>query len=249
MDRFYADLPAFRSFRDFADFAAYTPFPEDWVVLCGDIEGSTPAIAAGRYKDVNMVGAAVITAVLNACPGMQVPYVFGGDGGLAVVPGSAAPAAVEALRRLQAHSRRTFGLGLRAAAIPVSRLVAEGYGLSVRKFELSPGNPLAMLGGGGADHADLILKAAVPGDPAILTPDDDLAPPDLDGLSCRWEPLEASRGQMIALMVQPQGLGSPDAYGEILDGLVQALGDDMGSHAPATDATLRFRWPPQGVAT
>lgn len=53
------------------------------VRMCGDIRGSTRAIEEGRYKQVNMVGAAVITAVLNACAGYEIPFVVGGDGGFA----------------------------------------------------------------------------------------------------------------------------------------------------------------------
>ena len=71
---FYSSLSAF---SEFAEFDAYTPFPADWVVLAGDIQGSTDAIGAGRYKAVNMVGAAVITCVLNVCEGVEVPFVFG----------------------------------------------------------------------------------------------------------------------------------------------------------------------------
>ena len=41
---------------------------------------STRAIAEGRYKDVNMIGAACINAVLNISRKKSVPYVFGGDG-------------------------------------------------------------------------------------------------------------------------------------------------------------------------
>ena len=170
-DRFYADLPSFSEFGGVADFSAYAPVPDDWVVLTGDIRGSTEAIAAGRYKQVNMVGAAVITAVLNACPEHDLPFVFGGDGGMAVVPGPAARAASQALRRLQGFSEQTFGLGLRAAAIPVARLRADGADLRVRKFALSPGNNLAMFAGGGAELADGILKEAPLGEPAMLTPD------------------------------------------------------------------------------
>jgi hypothetical protein len=71
--------------------------------------------------------------VLNACAEIQIPFVFGGDGGLAVVPGLARDRAVSALRKLQGFSEEAFGLGLRAAAIPVSRLRAEGHDVRVRK--------------------------------------------------------------------------------------------------------------------
>ncbi len=246
---FYAALPSFSEFGDFAKFDAYAPVPDDWVVLCGDIRGSTRAIEEGRYKQVNMVGAAVITAVLNACAGYQIPFVFGGDGGLAAVPGLARDRAALALQRLQGISEETFGLGLRAAAVPVSRLRAEGHDVRVRKFALSPGNNLAMFAGGGVERADEILKTAPENDPAILRAVDDAQAPDLEGLSCRWEPLAASRGQMIALMVQPIAADwATEVFRRTLAQLSHILQGGIAGFAPASDRTLRFRWPPRGLA-
>ena len=96
-DHFYARLTAFERFDDFVDFDAYAPVPDDWVVMISDVKGSTKAIEQGRYKDVNMVGAASITAILNVCGDIEVPYVFGGDGGTLVVPGGLRDAAATAL--------------------------------------------------------------------------------------------------------------------------------------------------------
>jgi hypothetical protein len=246
---FYAALPAFSQFVRFTEFDAYSPLPDDWVLMCGDIRGSTEAIAQGRYKQVNMVGAAVITAVLNACKGTEIPFVFGGDGGLAAVPGALREPAADALRRLQRHSEKTFGLGLRAAAVPVARLRAEGRDVRVRKYSLGPCNNLAMFAGGGVERADAIMKSAGAGDPALLSPAEGAPAPDLDGLSCRWEPLVASRGQMIALMVQPlDGAAGADVLRETMAALSGILDGNIAGFAPATDRTLRFRWPPRGLA-
>ena len=246
---FYARLEPFTEFERFADFDAYAPVPDDWVVLAGDIEGSTQAIADGRYKAVNMVGAAVITAVLNVCREVDVPFVFGGDGGAVVVPASVAAEGAAALRRLQAHARANFGLGLRAAAVPVARIRAQGHDLRVRKMRLNGSNYLAMFSGGGIDFADQVLKGTDREDPAILRADADEAPPDLEGLSCRWEPLAASHGRMIALMVRPVGQEDEAlVYAEVVARLRAILDENIRAHAPASDATLRFRWPPRGLA-
>jgi hypothetical protein len=245
---FYASLEPFQDFARFAEFDAYTPVPDDWVVLAGDIKGSTSAIAAGRYKAVNMVGAAVITCVLNACKGTEVPFVFGGDGGAVAVPGALADGARAALQRLQAHAGAAFDLELRAAAVPVARIRAEGHDLSVRRLALNGRNNLAMFAGGGIDHVDTILKADAPDDPDVLRVREDDPPPDLEGLSCRWAPLTASRDLMIALMVQPVGSEDPGAvYAEIVSALRDRLGGDIRGHAPASDATLRMRFPPKGL--
>jgi hypothetical protein len=58
----FQEIPVFRSFNDLTADAHYRLIPEDWWVVVADIEGSTQAIEAGRYKDVNTVGAACIVA-------------------------------------------------------------------------------------------------------------------------------------------------------------------------------------------
>ena len=78
---FYAGLEPFSDFAQLADPARYVPAPDDWLVVLADIKGSTEAARAGRYKDVNLVGAACITATLNATPGLDLPYAFGGSTG------------------------------------------------------------------------------------------------------------------------------------------------------------------------
>ena len=112
--RFYEDMPSFDDFAGFTDIGRYRPLPGDWQVVIADIRGSTKAIAEGRYKDVNMMGAACITAVLNALkafdPVTVVPYVFGGDGATLAVPSFAV---AEVRRRspsgADAHARSVRG--------------------------------------------------------------------------------------------------------------------------------------------
>src|ERR1700759_3625619 len=79
-DTFYGGIPVFRGFTRLMEPSLYLPLPEDWTVGVADIVESTKAIAARRYKAVNMAGAAVIAAVTNALDGREFPFVFGGDG-------------------------------------------------------------------------------------------------------------------------------------------------------------------------
>ena len=76
---FYATLPPVERFERLADDHAYAPVPDDWTVVLTDVVGSTEAVRAGRYRDVNYVGAASIAAVLNASGRADLPFVFGGD--------------------------------------------------------------------------------------------------------------------------------------------------------------------------
>lgn len=246
-DGFYRDLAPFDEFGGFAEFAAYSPVPDGWQAVVADVEGSTRAIAEGRYKAVNMVGAAVITAVLNVAEGLELPFVFGGDGGIVLVPGRLRQSARAAMAGLKATARREYGLGLRAATVPVSRIRAEGGDLRVRKLRLSPGNHLAMLAGGGAALADTILKTAGANDPDLVA-ESAAPPPDLEGLSCRWEPLRPQHGRMLALIVQPApGQDAAVVLSETLANISRALAVPLAAHAPVSDATLRFRFPPTGL--
>ena len=61
--RFFAELPAFERFADVADASRYRRLPDDWWIGVTDVVGSTAAIAAGRYKSVNLAGASAISAV------------------------------------------------------------------------------------------------------------------------------------------------------------------------------------------
>ena len=240
-DRFYEDLPTFDDFEGVIDFAAYTPVSDDWVLVMSDVVDSTAAIRAGRYKDVNMVGAATITAVLNACETTQVPFVFGGDGGTLVVPGSLREKACDALLDLQGGSVALYDLELRVDAVPVSMIRERGQDVSVRKFTLSPGNHLAILAGGGAELADDLVKDPAPDNPWLLRAETEREPPDLEGLSCRWQPLNSRDGQMMTLMVK--GLDR-DSEAEaallrrVLDNIVRILGHDLTNSAPCGFAFL-----------
>lgn len=83
---FLQSLPVFTEFADVADVTRYRPMPEGWALAVADVVSSGVAIAEGKYKLVNMGGAAVITAVLNAIGQRDYPFVFGGDGSAIAVP-------------------------------------------------------------------------------------------------------------------------------------------------------------------
>tara|TARA_R110002073_G_scaffold268925_4_gene432097 strand:+ start:1837 stop:3024 length:1188 start_codon:yes stop_codon:yes gene_type:complete len=247
-ERFYAELPSTSDFAAVAELEAYVPVPDDWSVLHSDVVDSTGAIASGRYKDVNLVGAAGITAVLNAAPGLAIPYVFGGDGASLLVPPTAVNAGRDALLALAGLAKTRFGLELRVAALALSEIRSRGSDIAVRKLELSPGNNLALFSGGGLELVDRLVKAPGADNPFRLDAANAEADPDLNGLSCRWEPLRASNGVSLVLMLRASS-PEPSAQANVLrqslatiQGILQA---DAQSAAPVRPETIRFRWPPR----
>ncbi len=249
-DLFYNELAPIYDFAKFVELNAYEPVPDDWFVMIADVKGSTQAIEEGHYKDVNMIGAASITAVLNICGEIEVPFVFGGDGGTVIVPCSLHKSACGALIGLESISQATFGLSLRVGAIPVADLRSKGADVRVRKYELSPGNYMAMIAGGGVELSDSLLKNAPSGSPYLLAARLDVGEPDLQGLSCRWEPLIPQGGRMMTIMVQGTK-GDPADESGLLRDVVQKisglLGHRLRDSAPASVHSMKYNWPPKGL--
>lgn len=255
-DGFYESLPAFDDFAGFTDQSRYHPLPADWRVVLADIRGSTKAIAEGRYKDVNMMGAACITAALNALkqfdPVPDIPYVFGGDGATLAVPGYAADAVRRALMCARVLCETSFGLGMRIGIVPVADVRALDRDILVAKFRLSPGNHLALFSGGGIAMVDSLVKDEIAGAAYRAEPEGATAPPDLAGLSCRWSPIHARKGKILSLLVlstHADDRARGAAYRNVIARLTEALNQDLGDLSPASDANLRFRWPPAGLFT
>jgi len=250
MDRFYAELAPFDDFTDFADVSAYAPVPDDWLVLCADVRGSTRAIEAGRYKHVNLIGAACITAILNVAGDVEVPFVFGGDGAIIVVPPSLRTVAEVELLALAAMAQSKFDLDLRVGVVPVDDLRAREMDVAVRKFQLSEGNFLAMFAGGGIELADKLLKSPGPDNQYILKSEKNAGPPSLEGLSCRWEPLTPRGGLMLTLMVKAKSSTAAEErriMGETLKAFSEILGHDSKQATPASSQSMKFRWPPRNA--
>ena len=249
---FYGDLPAFGDFGGFSDPTRYRSAPDSWLVVLADIVGSTKAIGEGRYKDVNMMGAACITSVLNGLksfdPVPEIPYVFGGDGATLLVPAETGDEVRRVLLQTQALSETRFGLGMRIGIVPVADIRARGYEVRVAKYRLSPGNHLALFSGGGIEAVDALVKHETDGAPYRVETDEETDFPDLEGLTCRWSPITTRRGAIVSLLVvsrETDETARMGIFARVLDRLNDALHQDLGSLSPATDESMRFSWPPK----
>ncbi len=242
-EAFYSSLPISRSFDDLADPGAYAAVPDDWSVGVADIVGSTEAIAAGAYKTVNMVGAAVISAQVNAIKGESFPFVFGGDGAAFAHRPDNHDHAAEALSRTKRWALNEFGIDLRTAMVPVEEINAAGHAVRVARFATSAGVDYAMFDGGGIAWAERQMKAgnfSVP-----IAPEN--AFPDLDGLSCRWTPTKARNGTILSVVIQPAASASPDAFEELIH-RVLALTERLERNGhPLPEKGADIHWPPPGL--
>ena len=192
--RFYADIAPFTDFAAITEPRHYRPLPADWLIGLADVVDSTQAIARGRYKAVNMVGAAVLAAVTNALPEIAFPFTFGGDGASLAVPGGEVRIAKKALATTAAWAEDVLGLTLRIGLVPVAAIREVGLDVRVARFAASSAVSYAMFAGGGLAWAEARLKEG-----RIAIPRAALAErPDLAGLYCGFAPilrLRADHGQ------------------------------------------------------
>ena len=157
-EHFYARLKPFHEFRDLANLANYVALPPDWHVVITDVRDSTTAIQSGRYKDVNILGAASITAILNAVRPLPIPYVFGGDGSSLCVPSTRLGVVRDALLSTKRLAAEQFGLTLRVGIVPAPVIQQSPYQVLVARHRVSRYYIQAMFTGGGLGYAEKLVK-------------------------------------------------------------------------------------------
>ena len=246
---FFATIEPFDAFEDVFTPARYQPLPAGWLLAVCDIQGSTSGIARGRYKEINMVGASAVIAVLNSVTGTDLPYVFGGDGATFGIPPDLATLVAEALRGTQVMAREAFGLTLRAGLVPVMDVRKAGFDVRVARYRLSNKVSIAMFDGGGLTAAEQMLK-----DPQNDAAYDvtrwapGAAPADFSGLECRWNPLKASRGQIVTLIVRTTSHEGSGGYFNLFRKINEICGD-QGGYCPVGQGGLRLSFAPEHLKT
>ncbi|NTF90700.1 DUF3095 domain-containing protein [Agrobacterium rhizogenes] len=215
-DDFFRALPVFTHFEGVTDSDNYRPLPDDWLLAVADIVSSTNAIAAGHYKSVNMAGASVISAVLNALDKGDYPFVFGGDGALVAIPSSGEGHVREALAAVRTWVTEELQLSLRTALVPMADVRAEGLDVRVARFSPSDFVSYAMFAGGGASWAERQMKA---GRFAVEAAAPETRP-DLTGLSCRWNPIKAHNGEIVSIIAVPDQAGTGPEFRRLVTDII-----------------------------
>lgn len=243
-EAFFGNLPRMAQAGETFDPARYRAAPGDWELVVTDIVGSTQLVASGKHKTVNFVAAMAIAALKNLCAPTALPFLFGGDGSVVLVPPTRAQAARVALARVRGFAAREFGMQLRVGICPVAVLRQFGSDVTVGRFEPTPGNSFGVFQGGGVGLLERAVRgradAALSERVAVPEALDDGEPVDLDGLSCRWNPLQSGRGRMVTLIIH----GADDARA-VFDAVMR-MARQGGNAAPVRPETLSTSWPPKG---
>jgi hypothetical protein len=252
-DRFYESLPPFENFSDFTKDEIFHEVPLDWLVFISDVKGSTRAIHEGRYRDVNMIGAACIAAVQNSVS-RTIPYVFGGDGASFLCPPKYKDSMISALGSVQSTSKQSFNLELRVGCVPISAVRQNGRSIFVAKYQLAEKVNIALMRGGGLALAEDLIKK---GDPSAenFQFQRTLPKPDLSGLSCRFMPFRSLRGVICSILIRARDEDShrrhspqiqDNIYSQIIQKIEQITGMKVEDVSPVQSNNMSSKWPPPG---
>ncbi|MBW4579656.1 MAG: DUF3095 domain-containing protein [Tildeniella nuda ZEHNDER 1965/U140] len=236
-ETFYADLAPLDNFADITKAAKFVPVPNDWYVLITDIVESTKAIEQGRYKDVNLLGACSIIAVLNVAQKIDIPFVFGGDGASMLIPPILYTAAKQALLAMQQLAQSEFNLNLRIGIVPVSTVTDANYALKIARLKVSENYSQAVVTGGGLTYATQLVKSSDDDNLYRLMPSETFENVDLSGLECRWQDLPSLHEEILSLIVLETSQASRNSYNvyqKVIDQIETIYGDDLSYH-PVSD--------------
>jgi hypothetical protein len=239
---FYANLPLLTEFGDVGRQESYAPLPGDWHVVMCDVRNSTAAVEAGRYKNVNTLGAAVITAMLNAAGSTEIPFIFEGDGAMLCVPPELLHSARAALLQTQALARKSFELDLRIAAMPVARVREAGFNILVARYRVSDNYVQAMFAGGGMAYADRCMKDPATAPLCRVEPGSVEPACSFEGLECRWQDIPSRHGETVSVMVKVLVKDADEAdrlYRELIAKVREIYGADEACH-PVWPPNLAF---------
>jgi Protein of unknown function (DUF3095) len=239
---FYGGLAVFSDFAQLTDPEIYQSLPDGWVLGLADIVQSTAAIGSGRYKAVNTAAASVIAAVANAMPDKDFPFAFGGDGASFALPADCAELGRNALASVAAWVRDDVGMDMRVALVPITAVRAAGFDVRVARFAPSPDVSYAMFSGGGLAWAEQQMKAGA----YIIAPAAADVHPNLTGLSCRFDEIQAQRGVILSLILVPYPGAAPEAFRELVGRVLSLAENSADAGRPVPEGGPPPRWPPSG---
>ncbi len=240
----FLNLPAFSDFDRVVDADVFHPAPVDWLIGLSDVVSSTAAIASGGYKSVNLAGAAVISAVMNALDGESIAFVFGGDGSSFLVSPADADAARAAMAATARFVKEELSLELRVAMVPLADVRAAGHDVLLARYAPSEHVSYAMFSGGGVEWAEREMKAGR----FNIAPAPAGTRPNLEGLSCRWTPIESQRGIVLSLIARSAPGASPEAFGRVVRNILSLIDQNDARHGhPVPTDGPKFRFPPAGL--
>ncbi len=243
-DFFYTELKSHEgTFEDIlSNRRNFSVIPDDWHVIVTDIVDSTVEYMDGKYQEINIVAASTIITVINVARkyGIEIPFVYGGDGATMMVPTKILDESLRALVAIKNNAERRFKINLRVGSVPVSYISKHGFEIKVAKFFIAEGYPQALFIDSGLYFAEEMIKRS---DKHFLTHKRAAKIPlQLDGLKCRWDEIPPPSGysEVVCLIVLAHDFKTHEkTYRDVLRHIHDTYGDFMTRHPINIDAMMQ----------
>jgi len=248
-ENFYADLPILKNFVDITHNENFYTVPDDWAVIITDVVDSTKAIANGKYKDVNFLGACSIIVILNIVGNLEIPFVFGGDGASILIPSSFILKVEQALFVVQKLAMDEFNLVLRIGIVPIA-VISSNYDVKIAKLQISENYNQAILKGGGISYATNLVKDKATTDLYSPKSQNTVAIADFSGLECRWQDIPTRHEEILSLIVSvtaPSQSQVDNLYREVITQIDRIYGQDTECH-PVISTNLQLSFKKKNLA-
>ena len=228
--QFYSNLPVNKmSVGDLvANKSLFSVIPEDWHILVADIKNSTQAIKNGRHNEVNLVATGSIIAVLNIVYSekINVPFFFGGDGAVILVPPKYLKSAMSALEKHRENALNNFGFDLKIGHIPVEVIYREKIELIIAKVEINEVFIIPVILGDGLQFAENLIKNEDPLKKINFKTDQ--FPLNLSGMECKWDKIKPPEETQEVVSLIVTGCGDQDPS-KIFSEVLKAIDEIYGS--------------------
>jgi len=185
-----------------------------------------------------MAGAVTIASILNIDKTLDLPFIFGGDGATLLVPPEILNyVKTELLGSKEVASR--LDLELRAGVVPVKDIYKNGKGLLIGKHALTKSYSQAVFQGDGYDYAEKLVKN--PQTRKFYEITGEAANPNINGLTCRWQPIKSTRGEIVSIIIRTQKNSFKDIsnYQAVSDKIIEIYGTES-LHHPLSIGNLKL---------
>lgn len=225
--RFFYDLPVLKvPLSNIFVEQNFCPVPAGWHIIIADIKNSTHAVSGGRYQEVNLVAAGCLIVALNVVKNrkIELPLFFGGDGGTILVPEEILDEVLNALEQHRINTRINFGFDMHIGHLSVVDMEKAGHFIKIAKQKTGLGFNKAVIIGDGLKYAEQLIKN--PAD-IIEKTIEKLSDPDLSGLECRWDKVNAPAVENEVICYLIEAVNPKDqlnVYGDVLKKMDELYG-------------------------
>lgn len=240
---FYENLPALNIpiSKLVGDMDHFHLVPDSWHIVAADIKNSTTAIAKGQHNSVNLIATGAVIAIINIAykAKINIPFFFGGDGAIALVPKEILHETLHALEQHKRNTLKNFQLDLKTGSLPVKTIYQEKRLLKIAKLKVNEDLNIPIVLGHALHYAETLIKNTLA--QQQIMPDH--KPLDLEGMECKWDKIKPPKsGQEVVslIVISKEDIKSSKIFAQVL----KAIDDIYGSPSrrkPITAPGLKMK--------